>query len=112
MISRAGLPIVATIAVLTLAACGRGAGGDAPTESAEGAAGVVASGNAAASQDPASTSLSGGPAGQTPAYGQPGGTAATSVTEQGDAPASVGSENSPAGGESPGADADNKTTPK
>ena len=99
---------VAAAALLT--GCGEGA---APPDSAAGAAGVVQSGNAAASQDPAATgSLSGGPSGQTPAYGAPGG-APSVVTESGDgAPASVGSDNSPSGGESRGADAGNQTTPK
>lgn len=97
-------------AAALLAACGDSA---APPESAEGAAGVVQSGNVAASQDPAATgSLSGGASGQTPAYGQPGG-APSVITEGGDgAPASVGSGNSPTGGEGRGADAGNQTSPK
>lgn len=97
-------------AVGLLAACGDGA---APPDSADGAAGVVQSGNAAASQDPVATgSLSGGPSGQTPAYGQAGG-APSAVTESGDgAGASIGSDNSPTGGEGRGSDADQQTVPK
>lgn len=93
-----------------LAACGDGA---APPDSADGAAGVVQSGNAAASQDPVATgALSGGPSGQTPAYGQAGG-APSVVTESGDgAGASVSSGNSPTGGEGRGGDADQQTVPK
>jgi hypothetical protein len=105
-------PWLASVAVAgSLAACGQGDSG--PPESAEGAAGVVASGNAAASQDPAATgALSGGPSGQTPAFGEAGG-APSVVTSPGDgAPPSVGSENSPSGGESRGADADSQVIPK
>src|SRR5690606_2461976 len=79
----------------------------------KGSSGVVASENAAASQDPAATgSLSGGPSGQTPAYGQPGG-APSMVTESGDgAAASVGSGDPPVSGANVGADAGEQIPPK
>jgi hypothetical protein len=48
--------------------------GAAPTESAEGAAGVVATNTAGQPQGVESAAAAaGGPAGQTPPYGQPGG---------------------------------------
>lgn len=99
------------IAASGLAACGQG--DSAPPDSAAGAAGMVQSGNAAASQDPAATgALSGGPSGQTPAYGQPGGAPSAVISPGDGAPPSVGSDNSPSGGESRGADADSQVTPK
>jgi hypothetical protein len=102
--------ITAVAAMLALAACG---GGDAaPPKDAEGATGVTPSENASASQDPAASSLSGGPSGQGPAYGQPGGSPSAVVSSGDGAGPSVGNDNSPSGGESRGADAGSRSGAK
>lgn len=77
-------------AAALLAAC---SGGDAaPPEPGEGAVGMVETDNAGAAQNPQTPALSGGMAGQTPDYGQPG--AAPSQVES----------NSPGTGTSSGSD--------
>lgn len=103
------LAAAAAIAAL-LSGCDRG--GAAPPEGVEGAVGVVQQDNAGAAENPVTPALSGGPAGQTPDWGSPGGAPSVVVSPGDGAPPSIGSENSPTGGESRGADAGSQVPKK
>ena len=104
----------AAVAIAALSSgCERG--GAAPpegAEGAEGAVGVVQQDNAGAAENPVTPALSGGPEGQTPDYGSPGGAPSMVVSPGDGAPPSVGSENPPMGGASRGADAGSEVPKK
>lgn len=69
-----GAPL-ALVGALALAGCGDAA----PPEPGEGAVGAVGVNNAGAGENPKTPALPGGPEGQTPAYGTPGGGAGSVV---------------------------------
>jgi hypothetical protein len=99
-------PVRHALAFVAMTALCSACGGDAaPPEGAEGAVGLVEQDNAGAAENPVTPALSGGPAGQTPDYGSPGGAPSMVVSSGDGAPASTGSENPPFASESGGADA-------
>lgn len=90
MTSRYFLPLLAT-SVLALAACGDAA----PPESEDAAVATVPQPNAGAAVNPETPAMSGGPAGQTPDYGQAGGAPAMVESAPDGAPPSVSNDNAP-----------------
>lgn len=87
-----GLAPAAFASLLALGACD---GGTAPPEPGEGAVGMVTTEGAGAAQTPTTPALPGGPAGQTPDYGQPGGVGSQVQTQPDGAGPSSGSGDPP-----------------
>ncbi len=75
-------------------------GGAAPTYPGEGAAGLVTTDDAGAAETPQTPALSGGQAGQTPDYTEPGGTGAVIETDKSSQP-SIGSSDTDTSSERP-----------
>ena len=93
------LGILSAAIAVALTGCGqqgassKGDDSAAPTEAGEGAAGIVQ--NTSPTQDQAGAPLSGGPVGQTPAYGEPGGAPSQVQSQRDESGPSAGDDNPP-----------------